>query len=181
MAVFIPSSGGKRIKDATALPNDVMKGKIFYNNDGRQVGTGEMIRVKSVILPEIENNKIDTGVDEYIRWRNYIDEERTDYFEGTSVSSSDSLKYNRIVEMKIGTLFGMELEGRYYRINASFETIFGVREGIEWAEIGIYEIGSNRVYYAFLLNRNEPNKIYVTSKSKSIEFFYSEETTKFIK
>lgn len=35
------SGGGKKIKDATALPPDVKKGKIFYNNDGRQVGTAE--------------------------------------------------------------------------------------------------------------------------------------------
>lgn len=32
-------SGGGKIKDATALPSDVAKGKVFYNNDGRQVGT----------------------------------------------------------------------------------------------------------------------------------------------
>lgn len=33
--------GGGKIKDATALPSDVAKGKVFYNNDGRQVGTKE--------------------------------------------------------------------------------------------------------------------------------------------
>lgn len=30
--------GGGKIKDATALPGDVLKEKVFYNNDGRQVG-----------------------------------------------------------------------------------------------------------------------------------------------
>lgn len=30
--------GGKKIKDATAVPSDVAVGKVFYNNDGRQVG-----------------------------------------------------------------------------------------------------------------------------------------------
>lgn len=30
--------GGKKIKDATAVPSDVAKGKVFYNNNGRQVG-----------------------------------------------------------------------------------------------------------------------------------------------
>ena len=36
--------GGKKIKDATAVPSDVAAGKVFYNNDGRQVGTGEMMK-----------------------------------------------------------------------------------------------------------------------------------------
>ena len=34
--------GGKIIKDATALPEDVASGKVFYNNAGRQVGTFSM-------------------------------------------------------------------------------------------------------------------------------------------
>lgn len=31
--------GGKKIKDATALPSDVRQGKVFYNNNGRSIGT----------------------------------------------------------------------------------------------------------------------------------------------
>lgn len=31
--------GGKKIKDATAVSSDVAKGKVFYNNNGRQVGS----------------------------------------------------------------------------------------------------------------------------------------------
>lgn len=33
----------KPITDATASPSDVSSGKIFYNNDGKQVGTGSTI------------------------------------------------------------------------------------------------------------------------------------------
>lgn len=44
--------GGKRIKDATALPSDVDKGKVFYNNAGRQVGTGNISKIKSIMFPE---------------------------------------------------------------------------------------------------------------------------------
>ncbi len=43
--------GGKKIKDATAVPSDVAKGKVFYNNSGRQVGT-------SVGLPLIFSQQI---------------------------------------------------------------------------------------------------------------------------
>lgn len=41
MPVFNRISGGGVIIDATALPSDVASGKIFYNNNGRQVGTNE--------------------------------------------------------------------------------------------------------------------------------------------
>ena len=41
--------GGIRIKDATANPGDVATGMIFYNNDGRQIGSGSFIKEKSVV------------------------------------------------------------------------------------------------------------------------------------
>ena len=41
-------SGGGKIKDATAVPSDVMKGKVFYNNDGRQVGISNAVNIKTV-------------------------------------------------------------------------------------------------------------------------------------
>lgn len=34
--------GGGKIRDADALPEDVRKGKVFYNNQGRQVGNAEI-------------------------------------------------------------------------------------------------------------------------------------------
>lgn len=46
-------SGGGKIKDATALPEDVAAGKVFYNNDGKQVGTSKIL--KNVTL--IKGNK----------------------------------------------------------------------------------------------------------------------------
>ena len=46
MPVFIRGifGGGGKIKDATAVPSDVMKGKVFYNNDGRQIGSSESLK-----------------------------------------------------------------------------------------------------------------------------------------
>lgn len=38
MPIIIPT-GGHVINDATALPSDVVSGKIFYNNNGVQTGT----------------------------------------------------------------------------------------------------------------------------------------------
>lgn len=44
--------GGKKIKDATAVPSDVAAGKVFYNNNGRQVGSGMSIKTLSMDIPE---------------------------------------------------------------------------------------------------------------------------------
>lgn len=46
----------KRIKDATAVPSDVLSGKVFYNNEGRQIGNASLSNVKTVIISK--NNKI---------------------------------------------------------------------------------------------------------------------------
>ena len=43
--------GGGKIKDATALPSDVAKGKIFYNNEGKQEGTGTVLKMLKISVP----------------------------------------------------------------------------------------------------------------------------------
>lgn len=49
MSVRIFGSGGGLITDATAEPDDVINGKIFYNNDGRQIGTCMSRKMQSQI------------------------------------------------------------------------------------------------------------------------------------
>lgn len=58
------TGGGIRIKDATATPDDVMQGKVFYNNDGKQVGNGifPFLREKSIVLlPEMAGSGSNIG------------------------------------------------------------------------------------------------------------------------
>lgn len=47
--------GNPPITDASAIPSDVTVGKVFYNNDGRQVGTGYNRSTTTVTLPYTEN------------------------------------------------------------------------------------------------------------------------------
>ena len=47
MSIRIFGSGGGVITDATATPEDVVSGQIFYNNNGRQVGTNPQKRLYS--------------------------------------------------------------------------------------------------------------------------------------
>lgn len=48
---------GKKIKDATAVPIDVASGKVFYNNDGRQVGSGLVISEKNFTVTDADTQK----------------------------------------------------------------------------------------------------------------------------
>lgn len=63
MAIYIPSAGGISTKDATALPSDVAKDKIFYNANGRQIGSYNKppMEIKSIILPETKDGNYDSG------------------------------------------------------------------------------------------------------------------------
>ena len=57
MAIWLPQmGGGKKIKDATALPEDVANGKIFYNNKGRQTGSGKIIQEKSIVITKTNSS-----------------------------------------------------------------------------------------------------------------------------
>ena len=46
--IYIP--GKLKIEDATANSSDVLKDKIFYNNNGRQVGTASLTSTKTVVI-----------------------------------------------------------------------------------------------------------------------------------
>ena len=49
MSVRIFGSGGGVITDATATPEDVRNGQVFYNNNGRQIGTSMTRKIQSQI------------------------------------------------------------------------------------------------------------------------------------
>ena len=61
-AIVRGGGGGKNTKDATAVPEDVKKGKVFYNNQGKQTGTLEAsaITLKSMELtfPDLSGSSL---------------------------------------------------------------------------------------------------------------------------
>lgn len=62
MSIIIPN-GGRVINDATATADDVVAGKVFYNNDGKVEGTlpiSSYTEIKSVTLPLKRSNSYKT-------------------------------------------------------------------------------------------------------------------------
>lgn len=56
------SGGGGVITDATAIPDDVSSGKIFYNNDGKQVGMNPTVKpFHKIVFTLNEGTSYNTG------------------------------------------------------------------------------------------------------------------------
>lgn len=64
-AIVRGGGGGKNTKDATAVPGDVKKGKLFYGRNGREVGVkdfSKFIEEKSIVIPKQEDwNEVKRG------------------------------------------------------------------------------------------------------------------------
>ena len=55
--------GGGKITDVTATPEKVFSGEVFYNNEGRQVGTySSTIEVKSIYIPPHSMQYLDFSI-----------------------------------------------------------------------------------------------------------------------
>lgn len=67
------SGGGGKIKDATALPENVEEGKIFYNNNGRQVGTKQTVKTKMLDFPQNSSSSSQLNKASY-RYRTYCED-----------------------------------------------------------------------------------------------------------
>lgn len=104
--------GGIRIKDATATPDDVMQGKVFYNNVGRQVGSGVFLREKSItLLPEMAGSGSNIGnrVGTQISYNQYGYGTNAFLLEGFETNSYD-VKGNKI-ESDIHIVSGINVNG----------------------------------------------------------------------
>lgn len=107
MAIYIPS-GGISTKDATAIPADVASGKIFYNAEGRQVGSGKM--VKKILFPQITTG----GPNSSGSIEGYVYSSRDGYT--FSLYDPDSYAYWKDYYTKIdgvGHIIGIEIDGNY--------------------------------------------------------------------
>lgn len=151
MSVIIQntSGGGIRIKDATATRDDVAEGMIFYNNDGRQVGTGKM--VKKIVMPKRSGTYVSKSIrDGFIYPGNGYS------FRYIREITNNNLKghYNGIDGVK--NIVGVEIDGQYSSCPSLpgeytvYAYVMDDGDQYPW----FYHYGTT-VYYAYIINGQE--------------------------
>lgn len=128
--------GGGKIRDATALPEDVRKGKVFYDNQGRQVGNAvenPWSDLKYIVIDlKSGSSNENINVDYYTNVK-VIEIDEYDYHKIQN-SYDNNLKqtgfpYANKIALK-GKIFFAELEGKTFYLNYDFfdqEIITGLR------------------------------------------------------
>lgn len=110
--------GGGKIKDATALPSDVAKGKVFYNNEGRQVGTNTPFKVYETFFDcsRFTTSNAQSFSVNFYRSRTWVTvNERK--IEGAN--SGDFSEYHEKIILGATRIIGMQIDGVDFDIVAS--------------------------------------------------------------
>ncbi len=192
MSVRIWNTGGYRIKDATATPDDVMQGKVFYNNDGRQVGISNSIRLKSILIQGMENAKrISSLTGRYGDWTTANEKGSEGGLFQCSVDyisyGSYGYGYSATRNLTIGTILGIKIKGQYIPVGMTTEQILqgGVYPGtyvddntvvneFDFANFN-YDVGDS-IYGIFTIDKNKPNMILLPEGTyPSFEIIYTDE------
>ena len=145
--------GGYTAKDATALPGDVMQEKVFYNNDGRQVGTGKML--KKIVMPKRSGTHTGSTI-----WKGFRYTSDDGYrFDGGVITFNDNSldgHYNSIDGVR--HIIGVEIDGIYTMCPSIIGeyTVYAYNvPGVSGRIIPwFYHYGSS-IYYAYALNDRE--------------------------
>lgn len=171
MSVIIQNiSGGMRIKDATATRDDVADGMIFYNNDGRQVGSGKML--KKIVMPKRSGTHTGSTIRRGFR---YTSDDGYRFDGGAITFADNSLDghYNSIDGVR--HIIGVEIDGIY----TTCPSIIGEYTVYAYAVPGVsgpilpwfYHYGSS-IYYAYALNGREiPSNV----RNRQIIIYYMDE------
>lgn len=165
------SGGGIDTSDATAVAADVRRGKVFYNNDGRQVGTNQMIDgmpsvsgCKTKSIPVQTSDLITTGLSCT-----------------TATNSSDagkiSINHIRITD-KVWS-FGRELGKQKYSGSNTYVVSFGYNQNLTIVATTLVAIKIGSVIYPINVNLSRSlsrqfSKLTFTANSKTINLAYNE-------
>lgn len=112
--------GGGKIKDATALPPDVRKGEIFYNNEGRQVGDNPFA-YKTVTIQLSPESGLSLGSTGYAIFGGSIERKELH----ANMLTYGTVHCNGVKTQFIGNkkpyILGISVRGVYYRFSSITE------------------------------------------------------------
>lgn len=153
MSIIIPN-GGHVINDATAMPEDVVSGKVFYNNDGKVEGTlpiSSYAEIKSVTLPlkrSNSHNSFDYRIMYMYKTNGTLDVEDWTGTVSQSYTSSISLTYIHVLYISIGsTIIPLAIHRKCTAI-AAYEKVHTSSNGgstYEITDYGVY-VKSGKIY-----------------------------------
>lgn len=158
--------GGGKIKDATATPSDVASGKVFYNNDGRQVGMGTIL--KKVYITPNSNAEIQKELFEKATRITLIKQEHKELIINESLKASN-IYCQFFQKLTInGEVIGLNLDGTDYFITIPSDL-----------NIFVDTVGDGSgfpgVYYGLAFKRNSNGiSVYTGNRfnGKNIAIFY---------
>ena len=87
----------KKITDATAIPEDVLSGKVFYNNDGRQIGDSVVVLTQIInVEPATYTNAPSAGISN--RYSSAFDTDSTPMKGGTYLNNNGTFDWLRVIQ-----------------------------------------------------------------------------------
>lgn len=108
--------GGGKIKDATALPSDVAKGKVFYNNEGRQVGNKDFLEEK-VASFSINKSMNYRDINDFGKWGMiaYVEDDGRMYY--TALNTYPECRYRLATTLNYKIITYVEINGIRFDIS----------------------------------------------------------------
>lgn len=153
MSIIIPN-GGHVINDATAIPSDVVSGKVFYNNGGKVEGTlpiSSYAEIKSVTLPlkrSNSHNSFTYSIMYMYKTNGALDFEDCTGTVSQKYTSSISLTYTHVLYISIGsTIVPLAIHRKCTAI-AAYEKVHTDSNGgstYEVTDYGVY-VKSGKIY-----------------------------------
>ena len=103
----------KKIKDATATSSDVLTGKVFYNNDGKQIGIYEELipDLKSIIITNVSSLPESQMRNSFPK---SLDFDENGVTEGSTMTGGGSYQWYRRIPTSITTLIGFRVNSTLF-------------------------------------------------------------------
>ncbi len=132
---------GGKIKDATALPSDVAKGKVFYNNDGRQEGTLDLpFNIKTMMITGSGSSKTMSYKDQ-LEYNMYAGRPGSIQGRPCSYNTGGNWYYGKEIK-GIKHIYAVKINGELFKVPSC-----GYQTQYEWGQDSSQVLASFYHYY----------------------------------